>query len=180
MVHRVHTGYFLGKYGEKYEGREGGRDRFFFCSFLWYFRVYYMPLWCMHVTMHITLCFAVLWSLAKRKSGIPLNFLARVPYKFFSPFFTIIIIIFFPRRTLSKFIVYSKYFPPCSSSPSPRTFDSRERLYYSFKWGNNRAERENQVHLYARWNWWSLHVLCRGEERQKRPESHFSRSGLSY
>lgn len=33
MVHRVHTGYFLGKYGEKYEGREGGRDRFFFVRF---------------------------------------------------------------------------------------------------------------------------------------------------
>lgn len=31
MVHRVHTGYFLGKYGEKYEGREG--SFFFFVRF---------------------------------------------------------------------------------------------------------------------------------------------------
>lgn len=82
----------------------------------------------MHVTMHITLCFAVLWSLAKHKSGIPLNFLARVPYKFFSPFFTIIIIIFFPGGRFPSLLFIRNTFPPAPPPPL-LALSIRERDY---------------------------------------------------
>lgn len=83
----------------------------------------------MHVTMHITLCFAVLWSLAKHKSGIPLNFLARVPYKFFSPFFTIIIIIFFsPEDAFQVYCLFEILLPPAPPPPL-LALSIRERDY---------------------------------------------------